>query len=149
MKILLTQAVKNVGKPGEVKEVANGYARNYLIPRAMAVVATPSAVKQAAAQQDAELRREEKNRSEYVALGEKVAATTLTLRARVGEQHRLYGAITAADIASALSERVGQPIDRRRVELEEPIRHLGEFKVPVRLARDVVPEVTVTVESET
>ena len=148
MKVLLTQAVKNVGLPGDVKEVANGYARNYLIPRGMAVTATASTLKQAEAQRAAEERKEEKNRSENQALAEKINSTTITLRARVGEQHRLYGAITAADIATALSEKLGYTVDRRRVELQEPIRHLGQQKVPVRLARDVVPEVTVSVESE-
>jgi large subunit ribosomal protein L9 len=148
MKVLLNESVKDVGQAGEIKEVKNGFARNYLIPRGLAAVATAGAVKQAGVQRQAEERREAKNVSQNQALGARVAGTTITLRARVGEQGRLYGAITAADIATALAEKVGHEIDRRRVELGEPIRHLGEYKVPVRLARDVVPEVTVTVEGE-
>jgi large subunit ribosomal protein L9 len=148
MKVLLNESVKNVGRAGEIKEVKDGYARNYLIPRGIASVATAGTVKQAEAQRDAEARREAKNLAANQALGQRVGSTTVTLRARVGEQGRLYGAITASDVAGALSEQLGQAIDRRRVELEEPIRQLGQYKVPVRLARDVVPEVSVTVEAE-
>ena len=148
MKVLLNEAVKNVGRAGEIKEVKNGYARNYLIPRGLAAMANSSAVKQAEAQRQAEERREAKNLSANQTLGNKVAAATITLRARVGEQGRLYGAITASDIATALTAEVGQEIDRRRVELDEPIRQLGQYKVSVRLARDIVPQVTVTVESD-
>jgi large subunit ribosomal protein L9 len=146
MKVLLTQAVKNVGKPGEVKEVKNGFARNYLLPRGMATIATAGTLKQAEAQRQAELRREEKNAAQNQALAAKIDGITVTLRAKAGPQGRLYGAITAADIATALAEQLGQEIDRRRVELEEPIRQLGQQKVPVRLAQSLVPEVTVNVE---
>lgn len=148
MKVLLTQAVKNVGKPGDVKDVADGFARNFLIPRGMATIATAGTLKEAEAHRQAEARREEKNTAQNQALGQRIEGTTVTLRARSGPQGRLYGAITAADVATALSEQLGQQIDRRRVELEEPIRQLGEYKVPVRLARDVVPQVSVTVEQE-
>ena len=148
MKVLLNESVKNVGRAGEIKEVKDGYARNYLIPRGLATMATVGTVKQAESQRQAEERREAKNLSANQALGNKVGGATITLRARVGEQGRLYGAITATDIATALTAEVGQEIDRRRVELEEPIRQLGEYKVPVRLARDIVPQVTVTVESD-
>ena len=149
MKVLLTQTVKNVGRPGEVKDVADGFARNYLLPRGMATVATAGTLKQAEAQHQADLRREEKNVAANQALGQKIEGITVTLHAKSGPQGRLYGAITATDIATALSEQLGQPVDRRHVELEEPIRQLGEYKVPVRLARDVVPQVAVTVEGQT
>lgn len=148
MKVLLTQAVKNVGKPGDVREVKNGFARNYLIPRGMAAAATAGTLKQAEVQRQAELRKEEKNAAANQALATKIGGVTVTLKAKSGPQGRLYGAITASDVAAALSEQLGQPIDRRRVELEEPIRQTGEHKVPVRLAQSLVPEVTVNVESE-
>ena len=148
MKVLLNEAVRNVGRAGEIKEVKGGYARNYLIPRGLATMATAGTVRQAEEQRLAEERREAKNASANQTLGNKIAAAAITLRARVGEQGRLYGAITASDIATALTAEVGQEIDRRRVELEDPIRQLGEYKVPVRLARDIVPQVTVTVESD-
>ncbi|HEV8633573.1 MAG TPA: 50S ribosomal protein L9 [Chloroflexota bacterium] len=148
MKVLLVQSVKNVGKPGDIKEVADGYARNYLIPRGLATVANTTAVKQAQAQRDAEARREGKFASENQTLAARLGETQVTLRAKTGAQGRLYGAITAADIAAALEEKLGQAVDRRRIELDEPIRTLGEHKVPIRIARDLVPQVTVTVESE-
>src|SRR5438093_8044574 len=118
MKVLLNEAVKNVGRVGEIKEVKDGYARNYLIPRGLATMATNGTVNQAEAQRRAEERREAKTISANQSLGNKVAAATITLRARVGEQGRLYGAITASDIATALTAEVGQDIDRRRVELD-------------------------------
>jgi large subunit ribosomal protein L9 len=149
MKVLLNQAVKNVGKAGEVKEVKDGFARNYLLPRGIAAIATAGTLKQAEAQRQAELRREEKNAAENQALAGKIGGINVTLRAKSGPQGRLYGAITASDVAAALSEQVGQVIDRRRVELEEPIRQVGQHKIPVRLAQNVIPELTVTVESET
>jgi large subunit ribosomal protein L9 len=148
MKVLLNETLKNVGRAGEIKEVKDGYARNYLIPRGLATMATAGTVKQAEARHQAEERREAKNATANQALGQKVAGARVTLRARVGENDRLYGAITATDIATALTAEVGQEIDRRRVELEDPIRRLGEYKVPVRLARDIVPEVTVVVEKD-
>ena len=148
MKVLLTQTVKNVGKPGDIKEVADGYARNYLIPRGLAAVATAAAVKQAESQRAAEQRREEKNAAENQKLAATLGETSVTLHARAGAQGRMYGAITAADIAAAIEQKVGQPIDRHRIEMEGPIRTLGEHKVPIRIARDLVPEVTVTIESE-
>src|SRR5262245_7706321 len=148
MKVLLNESLKNVGRAGEIKEVKDGYARNYLIPRGLATMATAATVKQAESQRQAEERREARNPSANQTLGNKLSASTITLRARVGEQGRLYGAITATDIATALTAEVGHEIDRRRVELEDPIRHRGEYKVPVRLARDIVPQVTVTVESD-
>jgi large subunit ribosomal protein L9 len=148
MKVLLNESLKNVGRAGEIKEVKDGYARNYLIPRGLATMANSATVKQAEAQRQAEERREARNASANQTLGNKIAAASIVLRARVGEQGRLYGAITASDIATALTAEVGQEIDRRRVELEDPIRQLGEYKVSVRLARDIVPQVTVTVESD-
>lgn len=148
MKVLLHQAVKNVGVPGDIKDVASGFARNYLIPRGMASAATVGVLREAEAQRAAEARRDAKNVAENEALAARVGSTTIRLTARVGEQHRLYGAITSADIATRLAEEIGQEIDRRRIELDEPIRQLGEYKVPVRLARDVVPQLTVVVEGE-
>lgn len=148
MKVLLTQTVKNVGKPGDIKEVADGYARNYLIPRGLAAVATMAAVKQAESQRAAEQRREARNVAENQKLASTLGETSVVLRARAGAQGRMYGAITAADIATAIELKLGQSIDRHRIEMEGPIRTLGEHKVPVRIARDLIPEVTVTVESE-
>ncbi|TAK22036.1 MAG: 50S ribosomal protein L9 [Chloroflexota bacterium] len=148
MKVLLTQSVKNLGHAGDVRAVADGYARNYLIPRGFATVATASALRQAEVQHEIDLRRERKFAAENQSLAARVGQITVTLRAKVGSQNRLYGAITANDIATALGEKLGTAVDRRNVQLGEPIRHLGDHKVAVRIARDLTPEVTVVVEAE-
>ncbi|MDA8186904.1 MAG: 50S ribosomal protein L9 [Dehalococcoidales bacterium] len=148
MKVLLLKDVKGLGKAGDIKEVADGYGRNYLMPKGLIALATPAEIKKAAELKEAAKKRGEKIAKEARTLADRVAATELTLKAKVGEQHRLYGSITGADIAEALSRELGQPIDKRKVELEEPIKHLGTFKVKVHLATGVEPEVTVNVEPE-
>ena len=148
MKVLLTQSVSTLGDTGDVKVVADGFARNYLIPRGYAVPATASVLKQAEVERKNEERREAKNAAENAALAKRIEATTVVLNAKVGQQQqRLYGAITATDIAVALAAQLGVEIDRRHVDLPNPIRHLGEHKVPIRIARSLVPLVTVSVQS--
>lgn len=148
MKVLLTQDVKDLGKVGQVKEVADGYARNYLIPKGLAIAATETQLKKVAEQQAVQARQQAKAEKEARKLAERIAGTSVTFKVRVGEQQRLYGSITSADIADALSRKLGSEIDKRRIELDEPLKHLGTFKVPVRLARDVVPQATVVIEQE-
>ncbi len=148
MKVLLTQNVPNLGKTGDTKEVADGYARNFLIPRGMATVATAAALKRAAADKQVQQRREARVKAETGELATRINAAQILFKAKVGEQHRLYGSITSGDIADELSKQLNHAVDRRDVELEEPIRHLGTFKVPVRLGPKTIPNVTVVVESE-
>ncbi|HEY8478059.1 MAG TPA: 50S ribosomal protein L9 [Chloroflexota bacterium] len=153
MKVVLVQAVPGVGQPGQVKDVADGYARNYLIPRGLAVPATPAAVKQAEARRAAEERRQARAAEELRELAQRIEGLTLTLRAkagaaREGEERRLYGSITAADVAEALSKALGATVDKRHVELEEPIRTLGSHRVTIRLGHGLAPRVTVAVEPE-
>ncbi len=148
MKVLLTHDVPNLGRAGETKDVADGYARNFLIPRGLATVATEAALKRAAAEKQAQQKKQAKLQEQQNALVATLNATEIVFKARVGEQYRLYGSITAGDIAEEISRKVGQPIDKRHVELEEPIRHLGTYKVPVRVGSKVVPSVTVVVEAE-
>lgn len=148
MKVLLNQDVPHLGKAGETKEVADGYARNYLIPRGMVTIASAGALKQAAAKKQVIQNKQAKAKAESGALAERVRQTELVFKVKVGEQQRLYGSITSADIADELGQRVGQEIDKRHVELEEPIRHLGSYKVPVRLGPGVEPSVSVVVEAE-
>lgn len=148
MKVLLTHDVEHLGKAGDTKEVADGYARNFLIPRGLATPATKGVVNQAAAQKQAEQRRQARAQSERETLAKQIDKTEVVFKAKVGEQHRLYGSITSADIAEELGRKVGSEIDKRDVELAEPIRHLGSFKIPVRLGPKLVPSVTVVVEPE-
>jgi large subunit ribosomal protein L9 len=147
MKIILIKDVPKVGRAGEIKEVADGYARNFLIPRGLAAVATADKVNQAISERDAATRRQDRKRTENESLAEKIGSLVVTIRAKAGEQHRLYGAVTTSDIAEELGRQHKLTMDRRRIELNEPIRHLGTFKVPVRVGPNLVPELTVKVES--
>jgi len=148
VKVLLTQNVEHLGKAGDTKEVADGYARNFLIPRGLATPATKGVVQQASAQKQAEQRRQARAQSERETLARQIDKTEVVFKAKVGEQHRLYGSITSADIAEELGRKVGQEIDKRDVEISEPIRSLGSFKIPVRLGPKLVPKLTVVVEPE-
>ncbi|MDX1415214.1 MAG: 50S ribosomal protein L9 [Candidatus Promineifilaceae bacterium] len=147
MKVLLKEDVDNLGYAGEVHKVADGYGRNYLIPKGMAVLANPSVMKQAEIwRKKAEARRAEL-RAEHEALSVKIEETTLTFTARAGETGKLYGSVTTAQIADALNSELGTEIDRRKVGVE-PLRQLGEHQVVVRLSGDFQPHVTVRIESE-
>jgi large subunit ribosomal protein L9 len=147
VKVLLKENVEHLGKAGETKEVADGYARNYLIPRGLATPATKGIVQQATAQKQAEQRRQERVQTEREDLARRIDKAEIVFKAKVGEQHRLYGSITSADIAEELGRKVGHEIDKRDVEISEPIRNLGSFKIPVRLGPKLIPKVTVVVES--
>ncbi len=148
MKVILLQEVPNLGGPGEVKEVAGGYGRNFLLPKKLAVDATPAEMKRLETLRASLSRREAKARSEMEALGSRLEGMVLTVRARVGTEGRLYGSVTSIDIAQELQKELGQEIDRRLVQLEEPIKQMGHHQVTVRLTRDVVPTITVVVEGE-
>ncbi len=148
MKVLLLQDVKGLGKVGDIKEVSDGYGRNFLIPNKLAVMATPSELKKAAGLKVAAKQKEDRMAKEAQALADRISKTEVVLKARVGEQHRLYGSITSGDIAEALEKEIGQPIDKRKVELGEPIKQVGTFKVPIHLAPGLEPQVTVRVEPE-
>lgn len=145
MKVVLTQDVPKLGDMGTIQDVKAGFARNYLIPQGMAQIATPGMVKQVEERQEAERRRIAKLEDEMRELSDQIQGTRLEIHARVGEQGRLFGSVTSADVAQRLSEVVGAEIDRRNVELEQPIREVGEFTVPVRLIGRLVPEITVAV----
>jgi large subunit ribosomal protein L9 len=147
MKVLLKEDVDNLGYAGEVHSVADGFGRNYLIPKGFAVIATPSVMQQADIwRKKAEARREEL-RAEYEQLSEKINATTLTYIARAGETGKLYGSITTSQITDDLNEKLGTDIDRRKVGVE-PLRQLGDHQVIVRLSADFQPYVTVVIEPE-
>lgn len=148
MKILLTQDVENLGKAGETKKVPNGYARNFLIPRGLAVLATAGAIKGARLQSKAESKVQRQAEEEAASLAEILWQLTLTFKAKAGEKDRLYGSITSADIVEALERQTGRAFDKRKVQLKGAIRELGVHKVPIRLIHGVVPEITVVVERE-
>ncbi len=148
MKIILLQDVEGLGKAGDLKEVANGYARNYLLPRHLAAGATPGLIANRTQRIAAEQRRLEKLAEQNRQQAERLGQVTLTFKARVGSQGRLYGSITSQDIAAALREVENITIDRRSIELPEPIRSTGSFTVPVRVATGLEPKLTVNVVDE-
>jgi large subunit ribosomal protein L9 len=148
VKIILKQDVPNLGQEGDVEEVADGYARNYLIPQGMAMVATPGAMKDFEHRQKIRAKKHERMKKHAEGLARRVTAQTLTFEVKTGETGQLYGSITNADIAEALEEKVGEEIDRRDIPLSEPIRSIGEHFVPVHLMEDVEPQVRVVVKPE-
>jgi large subunit ribosomal protein L9 len=145
MKVILTGDVEKLGKSGELKDVTDGYARNFLIPRSLAVPAVGGAYR--AWQHDVASREDKRKREREDAeiAAQRIASTTLTLGVKVGEGGKLYGSIGPKDIADALGRR-GIEVDRHRVDLEEPLKTLGTYKVAVRMLAGLTPEVTVVVE---
>jgi large subunit ribosomal protein L9 len=148
MKVVLTQDVRGVGKKSEIKEVSDGYARNNLLPRRLAVPATEAQVHKIVAERGVEALRASKAETAARELANTVAGVTLHFKVRVGEQNRIFGSITSQDIAEAVSKQVNVTIDKRKVDLDEPIRHVGTFTVPIRMAKDLVPTVNVVVEPQ-
>jgi large subunit ribosomal protein L9 len=148
MEVLLLKDVSELGQAGDVKRVADGYARNYLIPRGLAVTATPGAIKQAEKQRQAAAVRQAKEVSQAQALAQALDGLTVTFQARAGESDRLYGSITNVNIAEALKEQAGQEVDRRKIDLEEPLKELGTHAVTIRLAPEAEAKVTVVIERE-
>lgn len=149
MKVILLQDIEGLGKAGVLKEVANGYARNYLLPRRLAAGATPGLIANRSQRVAAEQRRKEKQAEQNRQLAERLGQITLTFKAKVGSQGRLYGSITSQDIAKALRDAEDITVDRRTIELAEPIRSLGTFSVPVKIASQVEPKITVNIVDET
>lgn len=147
MEVILREDIEKLGSRGQIVKVAPGYARNFLLPRRLAVLATDANRKIVEQERQAHLRREAKLASEAAELGKLLAGVTLTLTAKAGENDQLFGSVTAKDIAEAL-EAQNFSIDRRKIQLADPIRQLGEHKVPVRLHKDVTVEITVNVVRE-
>lgn len=145
MQVIFLADVAGVAKALEVKEVADGYGRNFLLPRKLAVVATPGALKELETRRQALARKQTKDEAVATARAEKLQGLTLTIKAKAGVEGKLFGSVTAAQIAAALQEQTGQEIDRRQVELAEPLKQVGAHKVAVRLSAKVAPAVTVQV----
>lgn len=148
MKVILLQDVDNLGKAGDLKEVADGYARNYLLPRRLAAGATPALLANRQQQVAAEKRRQEKQEEANRQQAERLGSISLTFKARVGKQGRLYGSITSQDIAAGLRSTEGITIDRRLIDLPDPIRAVGTYMVPVKVATRLQPKITVNVIDE-
>jgi large subunit ribosomal protein L9 len=147
MEVILREDIEKLGSRGEVVKVASGYARNFLLPKRLAVVATDANKKIVEQERQAHLRKEVKLKGEAEDLSKLLTGVSVTIAQKAGENDQLFGSVTAKDVADALA---GQnfTIDRRKIHLEEPIKQLGEYKVPVRLHKDVTAEVTVVVVKE-
>jgi large subunit ribosomal protein L9 len=149
MKVILQKPVDKLGNPGDIAEVADGYARNYLIPRGMAIRAQKGAVKQAEVLKRGHVARLSKHKGESEALASRlIAEGPLRISARAGEEGKLFGSVTAADIAEAMTAQAGTPVDRRDVHLDEPIRSIGVHEVRVKLFHEVEPVLTVEVVAQ-
>jgi len=148
MKVLLIEDVAGVGKAGEIKKVADGYARNYLIPKGLAVLARPGVARQAKERRQAEGRKASWQAADAQALAQQMAQLTLTFKVKAGEQDKLYGSITSGNIVEELEKQLGRELDRRKVLLDQPIKQLGSHQVAVKLSSDITTEVTVIVERE-
>jgi large subunit ribosomal protein L9 len=147
MEVILREDVEKLGSRGQVVKVAPGYARNFLLPKRMAVAATEANKKIVEQERQAHLRREAKVQGEAEELAKLMTGTTVRIEQKAGENDQLFGSVTSKDIAEALAAK-NYNIDRRKIQLDEPIRQLGEYKVPVRLHKDVVVEITVVVAKE-
>jgi large subunit ribosomal protein L9 len=147
MKVILRQEIENLGKGGEVVEVKAGYGRNFLLPRGLAVLANPKNVREVEHQKQIAEARAAKQKASAEAVAKRLAETPVTLKRKVGEQDKLYGSVTAMDVAEALAAR-GLQLDRRSIDLAEPIKTTGDFEVPVKLHSAVVGKAKVKVEAE-
>lgn len=148
MKVILLQDVKGVGKAGEVRNVADGHGRNYLLPHGLALEATSGNLAQAAARQAAQAKRDEKTLTEAKDLSAKLESGPIVVMAKAGEGGRLFGAVTNAQIADAIRAALGLEVDRHKIELEEPIKTAGDHVCDVRLHPGVISKITVRVAAE-
>jgi large subunit ribosomal protein L9 len=146
MKVLFLVDVPSKGNAGEIKSISDGYARNFLIPRGLALPATADVVRQAENVIRKKQAEQGLTREKLTRLKEQIEGSQVRLEARVGAEDRLFGSITAADIAAELSRVVGAPVDKRQVVLDKPLRRRGEYEVTIRLAKDLESRITVTIE---
>lgn len=147
MRVILKQDVKTLGKAGQVVEVSDGYARNYLLPRDLAREATKGGLAELEQQKAAHARRAAEARAEAEELVRRLAQTAVIVRVKAGESGKLFGAVTSQQIAEAIKAATGVAVDRHKIELPEPIKALGGHMVPVRLGKDLVAKVSLTVEA--
>ena len=144
MKVIFLQDVPDVARAGEVKEVADGYARNFLIPRKLAALASPQALSQVVTSAKAEAKTNE----EFIELAGQLEGKEVSLKAHAGAKERLYGSITSADIAAELESATGLVVDKRKIELDKPIHQLGSYELTIKLGKDITPKITVNVIEE-
>jgi large subunit ribosomal protein L9 len=148
MKVVLLEDIAGKGKAGEIKEVSKGYAKNFLLPRGLALVATSTVIKQVESRLEREKFEESIDRDKLVELAGQIEGKEIRLKARIGSGERLFGSITAADVAEELSRAVGSVIDKKKIDIEKPFRQTGSYEVAIKLASDIKPKIMVVIEEE-
>ncbi len=148
MKVILQQEVKKVGKKGDIIEVSEGYARNFLLPKGMALEATSANINMLKQQKASEALKQQKLLEEAKALGEKVKGAAVTIKAKIGEGGRMFGSVTGKDVADALEKQHKLSLDKRKIELKDAIKSLGEYTVPVKIHTEVTVDLQVKVVPE-
>jgi large subunit ribosomal protein L9 len=148
MRVIFTEDVPNVARSGQVKNVADGYARNYLIPRKLAVLASKSVLNAMAAKIEARVKADAQMEADSVKIAELLNGKEVFIEAKSGGKERLYGSVTSADIAAALEESTGFEVDKRKIKLPENIHQLGTYNVEIKLAKDITPVIKVTVTAK-
>jgi large subunit ribosomal protein L9 len=148
LKIMLTKDVANIGLAGDVKDVADGYGRNYLLPRKLAVLAGKGAEAEARRLREATARREAKERDEARELAELIDNKTVVVRLKVGSEDKVFGAITNDDVATALRLQHQVDVDRRKIDIKDPLKQLGEHQVPLRLHREVTANINLIITQD-
>lgn len=145
MKVIFLQDVKGQGKEGEIKEVSDGYARNYLIPKGLAVEATKTRIKEIQERNEKQRKTQEREKAEAVKLQQSLDGQAINIKARTGTGDKLFGAVTAKEIAETIEKQFKVKIDRKKVELTEPIKHVGEYPVKIKIYPSIQAEIKVTV----
>ena len=148
MKVVLLEDLPGKGKAGEIKEVSKGYARNFLLPRGLALLATPAVIKQVESRLEQEKIEGSIDRDKLVELAQQIEGKEIRFQARMGAGERLFGSITAADVAEKLSQAIGSVIDKKKIDIEKSLRKTGIHQVAVKLASDLNPQITVVIEEE-
>ncbi len=148
MKVIFLQDVPSIARAGEIKEVADGYGRNFLLRRKLAVLASPGAMKETEAMIKRETSRRAQTEAELAELANQLSGKEVVLKAKAGAKDRLYGSITTADIAAELERTYNLVVDKRKIELGEPIRQVGSYEVAIKLGKDLVSQIKVTVAEE-
>ena len=149
MKVVLLEDIAGTGKAGELKEVSKGYAKNFLLPRGLALIATPAVTKQVESRLERKKLDESVDREKLVELAQQVEGKEIHFKARLGGGERLFGSITAADVAEELSRATGFVIDKKKIDIEKPFHQTGSYEVAVKVAGDIRPKITVVIEEET
>lgn len=148
MKVVLLEDLPGKGRAGDIKEVNKGYAKNFLLPRGLAMVATPTVIKQVEARLEREKLEGSVDRDKLVELAQQIEGREINLKARMGVGERLFGSITATDVAEELSRAIDSVIDKKKIDMDKPLHQAGSYEIGVRLAGDLKPQITVVIEEE-